>query len=262
MALAAPPWAVSATSHELILRSQKQAFISRNRALVHYCSLEVSHLRPETLLAFGSSQNPLEVIPQVLWSLYCAIYEGGFPWGAEHQIHRLVHWTLSLPFDGIVFCSFLSTSHSLLHFPISTAGPLSAHFIRIIHILHLSSQSLMKMLNNSKPNTHPSGPTGHFPLISCITFHPSYVLWLQVSCWFGIHVTFFLSSPVWTNFMSANLRDALTKCWFRSRPTESFTIFRFSSLNRLIECSLFLINCAFLMHLFLIVFHPWWYLLH
>lgn len=100
--------------------------------------------------------------------------KGDFLGGAEHQIHRLVHWTLSLLFDGIVFCSFLSTSHSLLHFPISTAGPLSAHFIHIINILYLSSsQSLMKMLNNSKPNTHPSGPTGHFPLISCTTFHPS-----------------------------------------------------------------------------------------
>lgn len=80
----------------------------------------------------------------------------------------------------------------LLFFHVSFPFTLSAHFIHIINILHLSSsQSLMKMLNNSKPNTHPSGPTGHFLLISCITFHPSYVLWLQVSCWFWIHVTLY-----------------------------------------------------------------------
>lgn len=147
-------------------------------------------------------------IPSPLEPVLCASCEGVFPWGTEYQTHRLVHWTLWLFFDGIVF-SFLSMSQSLLHFSISTAGHHSAYFIHIINTLHLcSSQSLMKMLNNSKPNTHPSGPTGHFPLISYITFHLSYVLWLQISCWFWICVTF---HPVLFELISwvKNLRDVL-----------------------------------------------------
>lgn len=151
--------------------------------------------------------------------------------------------------------SFPSIAHSPLDFPISTAGHHSAHFIHIINKLHLSSsQSLMKMLNNSKPNSHPLGPTGHFPLISCITFHLPYVLWLQISCRFWIHVTF---HPVLFELISCmRIREMFYQVLIQVQTYRKLHYIQIFPQKRLIEYSLFLINCTFLMYLFPIVFPP------
>lgn len=138
---------------KLVPRSQKQVLISQKKAWIS------ESFPPKSWGRADLWQFPVPCyIPSSLL-LYWASYEGVFPLGNEHQIHGGVHWTLPLFFDRIVFCSFLSISHSLLHSPVSTDGHHTAHFVHMINILHLSSsQPLMKMLNNSKPILTPVGP--------------------------------------------------------------------------------------------------------